>query len=335
MNMFINACTKPGIRAKQIICLALVVTFLLLCFPIPTQAARKNAIAREAYLKALTSGKLVDDWNPWSCTVQYAFYDIDGDGIDELIGYPGYGAWTYEIFTYLNGKIKPLVGEGQALETIEIFPATKVLAFVGFGHKGYTLDNYYTVSGGKVALLASMVKNTGLLSGEKQEDYYIKGKKTTKTEYNKYVNTLKKGTRITHYDLKWEYSLVTDNNDYSSFNVDRAAKITTLYVAYRALRTGNVYFSLRFYSDYTTKVQVTLMNSNKKKINISIWDFAYGNTKIPNPFTYLITDYWDATFACKLEKNKIYYIKITTTNKKTKYGYNSSFILKNYNYQPY
>ena len=333
MNMFINAYAKPGIRTKQIISLALVVTFLLLCFPIPTQAASKNAIAREAYLKALTSGKWADMWN--SHHIQYAFYDINGDGIDELIAYPGSGAWTYEIFTYLNGKIKSLTGEGKAYETIEIFPATNVLAFVGFGHKGYTMDRYYKVSSGKATLLAEMVEKDDSESEGVWEEYYVKGKQTTKAEYNKYVNTLRKGTGITHFDLKWEYALVADDNDYSYFDIDSTAKTTTLYVAYRALRTGNVYFRLDLYNDYTTKAQVTLMDRNKKKINTSIWDFSYSNKKLPNPFTCAITDGREASFACKLEKNKIYYLKIITTNKNWTYGYITRFNLSNYSYKPY
>ena len=77
------------------------------------------------------------------------------------------------------------------------------------------------------------------------------------------------------------------------------------------------------------------MDRNKKKINTSIWDFTYNNKKLPNPFTYLISDGWEAPFACKLEKNKMYYLKIVTTNKKTTFGYISSFKLNNYSYRPY
>ena len=338
MNMLINTDIKPGIRAKQMICLALVITFLLLCIPIPTQAASKNAIAREAYLKALTSGKCTEGGG-----IPHAFFDINGDGIDELITYPGFGAVSYEIFTYLNGKIKRLVGAGDS--GIRIFPSTHVVAFTGAGRQGCYNDTYHKISGGKVTEVAAMYwgfvdemmdEDFDFDTAETWEEYYVKGKETTKTDYNKYIKTLTKGTSFGHNDLQWEYNLVTNNNNYNDFYDFGAKSTTTSYVVYRALRTGNVYFALSIHDTYSTRAQVTLMDKNKKKINTSFWQFTC-NKYIPNPFAFSTSYGWaTVSFTCTLQKNKFYYLKIVTTNKKSTYGgYTSRFVLNNYSYRPY
>ena len=96
--------------------------------------------------------------------------------------------------------------------------------------------------------------------------------------------------------------------------------------------------------DHSTKAQVTLMNSDKKKSSIPLWDFECAFSpadfhRRPNPFTFSTAEYFwggPVAIACKLEKNKIYYLKIVTTNIKDTYGgYTSSFTLENTSYQPY
>ena len=338
MNMLKITGIRPGIRAKQMICLALAITFLLLCFPVPMQAASKNAVAREAYFKALTNGKYMYDG---SYMMPHTFIDINGDGIDELITHPRFGGLIYEIFTFLNGKIKWLLDVGQPYSVIKIYPSTHVIAFVGAGHMGYYTDTYYKISSGKATEVALMEEEIDFLQEEievKWRKYHVKGKETTKNEYNKYVKTLQKGPSFGHNELQWEYNL-TANNKCNEFYEYGTESTTTAYIAYRALRTGYVYFALHLDFKYITKVQITLMNSDKKKANIPLWNFegAFSPadfTRWPNPFTFSFANngWGPASFACKLEKNRIYYLKVVTTNNG---GYASSFTLENTSYQPY
>ena len=186
---------------KKMSLVTFVIAFILaMTIPITTQAASKNDMAHDAYNNAMASGEIdiLDGLLP------YAYFDIDRDGVDELIIYPGYGFYSYGIYSYRSGKVKEMLVLSQAEGSMRLYPKTKMIYCSG-GHMGGYYDDYYKVSKGKATLVASRKYFTNNSGRIKKIRYYVKKKAVTKTKYTKYVKTLKKGTKITHNRLKWMY----------------------------------------------------------------------------------------------------------------------------------
>jgi len=289
-------------RALRVFCAVITAALLLLCFPVEAFAASNNDVAQKAYFNWIKKNAEVFDQE-----VPVAFLDINNDGIKEMIVYPGYGYDTYDVYTFYKGKVKRLVSVGQAYESIKIYPSTKTLYFSG-GHMGYYNNTFYKVTSSKATVVAK--KTWQQDEGPKYNyKYVVKGMKVSKAKYDKFVKSLKKGSAKSHKSLTWNYytsSGTLELTDYCS----KATK--TYYLAFSSQEAGtyNFYTNINpnFYkgytkNKYTSKVGLTLCDSNKKPIGDQVM------LKQVDALSY------------QLSANKVYYFKITTTNNKQSNGF--------------
>jgi len=169
--------------------------------PETTVTSPENKAAHAAYESALKANS-----GPLSIfreiKTPYAYYDIDGNGIDELIVYPGTGAGSYAIFTYAHGQIYQLVTIGQCFYEIQIYPKTRVV-FLPNGHMGYYYDSYYQIESTKAVKVAekSMVQIGDSLNTK--NTYCVAGKQVSAETYETYIKALKQGPVVYHCDLDW------------------------------------------------------------------------------------------------------------------------------------
>ena len=143
-----------------------------------------------------------------SSKMRYAYADINGDHIDELITEPGYGYLTQAIYAYKNNSVKKIASVGQGYFT-KYYPKHKVIYIKNSGHMGYLSDYYYKqTSNGTYKLVAQVGKYYGNRSYDSKPirtTYYINDKKTTKAKYSKYVKKLVKGEKGKSFSsLKWK-----------------------------------------------------------------------------------------------------------------------------------
>lgn len=193
---------------KIIKTLSVVLAMVLLCSsPVPVHAASaKNTAAHKALKKQIKSDK------KQYCKLRnekltYAFADIDGDKVDELITMPGFGYLTYAVYDYKNGTVKRVstIGHGSY---VYYYPKKKLL-YSECAHMGYMWTTYYKYSNGKYKVVAQVMKDYTDRSYEaakpKSSKYYVNGKKVTKAKYNKFVKSLKKGDKAKKTSsLKWK-----------------------------------------------------------------------------------------------------------------------------------
>lgn len=311
---------KPlPVRALAI---ALCVAIAFVCLPADASAAAsKNAKAHAAFEKYVWT-KLVsnqfDSAYPYE-HVPVAFFDIDKDGIDEMLTYmesPAYPAYT--IYSYRKGKVKVAGGEAQVTE-LNIYPKTHVVSMSSKGSDNWYGESTYKVSAGKSVYLAARNWRFNDNGAIVERTYYIKNKKVSKAKYSKYAKSLKKGKKTTRSSLVWHYfapSLSTGHriNDWPS------QKTKTYYVKFKA-PTGinSLVFELNLLTDVkdglpyaptTSKAKIRLYDSNNKAIGKA----------------YTVTGQKGLDYRkYKLKGNKYYYFKITTYNKKTAGNYGCSF----------
>jgi len=76
-----------------------------------------------------------------NATFTYAFKDIDGDKVDELIACPGFGYCTEVVCDYTKGKVIKVAGVGQGTFTT-FYPKNKVIFIADSGHQGVLFDYY-------------------------------------------------------------------------------------------------------------------------------------------------------------------------------------------------
>ena len=165
-------------------------------------ARDSNNAAHAAYGSAMKIGQApvqISD-NP---KIPYAYYDINGDGIDELIQYPGTGADSYDIYTYKNGKIVQLIGIGQSYENLKIYPKTHVVYFPGNGHMGYYYDTYYQLHGAKATVAAEKSWTDATASHPNTTTFYVKGKAVSREQYMAYTEKLRRGKVVSNKTINW------------------------------------------------------------------------------------------------------------------------------------
>jgi len=161
----------------------------------------ENKAAHAAYESALkTNSGPLSILGP--IKVPYAYYDIDGNGIDELIVYPGTGAGSYAVFTYAHGQIYRLIAVGQCFYDIHIYPKTHVAYFPN-GHMGYYYDSYYQIEGAKAVKVAEESEVQIGSSLDTKNTYCVLGKQVNAETYEAYIKTLKQGSTVSHFDLDW------------------------------------------------------------------------------------------------------------------------------------
>lgn len=170
-----------------------------------TVAGVYNEKAHKAYQVALSgverdgNGPLISDVD------QIAFYDIDGNGVDELLAKGGYLGLV--IYTYEGGEIKYLTHEKYG-SSIKIYPEERVFILKN-GHMDNYYNTYYRIKGKKCKVIAEKSWQVHFLNrkGTKTRTTYLyekKRKKVSKTEYQKFVKSLKKGKCIKGKELDWK-----------------------------------------------------------------------------------------------------------------------------------
>lgn len=143
-----------------------------------------------------------------SYKMRYAYADINGDHIDELITEPNYRGLTQTIYAYKNNSIKNIASVEYGYFT-KYYPKHKVIYIKNSGHMGHLFDCYYKqTSNGTYKLVALAGRYYGNFSqGSKplRTSYYINNKETTKAKYSKYVKKLVKSEKGKSFSsLKWK-----------------------------------------------------------------------------------------------------------------------------------
>ena len=160
----------------------------------------ENENAHEAYKTAMEKPNNYlnrDSENP------YVYYDIDKDGIDELIVNGGYRA--YGLFTYKNGEVIDLWSSKYGGDEILIYP-DKVVVFFSSGHMDHYVDTYIQIFESKVKIAAEWYRRVKHLSETKsrtENEYTVMGVSAKKSEYEAYVKSLEKEKVVTHNQLEW------------------------------------------------------------------------------------------------------------------------------------
>lgn len=177
-----------------------------------TVAGEYNKKAHKSYQEAMSSveqgeNEALDSGNgPLADGVdQIAFYDIDGNGVDELLTKGGYLGLV--IYTYEGGEIKYLTHEKYG-SSIKIYPEERVFLLKD-GHMDNYYNTYYRMKGKKCKIIAEKSWQVHFLNrkGTKTRTTYLykkKGNKVSKTEYQKFVKSLKKGKCIKGKELDWK-----------------------------------------------------------------------------------------------------------------------------------
>lgn len=175
--------------------MVIVFALCITAVPIQAQAANaKNRKAHKAYLKQIKKDK--KKYRNGG-KIKYAYKDLNGDGIDELITEPDFGACMQIIYTYRRGKVRKLVEVGQG-EFTKYYKKNKVLFYYG-GHGDWEWDEYYKFQNNKYKRVA--YKEVAFdYNMETEEEiyttsYYVKGKKVDKRVYTSYIKKLTKGDK--------------------------------------------------------------------------------------------------------------------------------------------
>ena len=133
---------------------------------------------------------------------KYCFYDIDQNGIDELIVHGSY--YNYSIYTLKGNKV-----EGMAWNKygggLKIYPKEGIVSWSG-GHKDNYYIEFFQMKGNEVKETASKSWRNRLTEEDVYPYHYVykvNGKKVTKKRYKKYVAALEKKKVIKGKDLKW------------------------------------------------------------------------------------------------------------------------------------
>ncbi len=157
-------------------------------------ANSKNIDARNAYYKQIKKDK--KEYKKDNEKLSYVFKDLNGDGIDELITYPGYGFCTEIIYTYSRGKVKEIANIGQG-DFSKFYKKDKVL-YCERGHMDVYNFEYYKFKGNKLIRKAYQLETVKWENGYDPVvtyEYFINDKRTSKDKYEKYTKKLIKGDK--------------------------------------------------------------------------------------------------------------------------------------------
>ena len=133
---------------------------------------------------------------------KYCFYDIDKNGIDELIVQGDY--YNYAIYTLNGDKVEGLAWNKYG-GNLKIYPTKGIFCWEG-GHNNSEYIEYIGIKDTQAKEAASkswLYKFTEDSMHPYHYVYKINGKKVTKKKYQKYVDALKKEKAITASKLKW------------------------------------------------------------------------------------------------------------------------------------
>ena len=130
---------------------------------------------------------------------KYTLYDIDEDGIDEMIMYGGY--INYMLFNYYAKEVRFL--DMSKYGTFRIYPETHAV-WASYGHKNRWSESWKQINSiGTVNIAEKEWELDPKTQSFKNYKYKVKGKKATKKQYKTVVRRLKKGKCLTSDDFTW------------------------------------------------------------------------------------------------------------------------------------
>jgi len=203
-----NSIARKPLRARAL-AIALCAMLAFVCVPTDASAATsKNAKAHAAFeryaTKHLESSYPYFESEDWLFYTSIGFYDIDKNGIDEMIyRRPGEeGLASYVIYSYYKGKVKKLCTVDGYSKYFAVYPKTHVV-FVGWANGSG--GDFYKVSSKKAVCLAKVSVVWSPASETYKDVYKVKNQKVTKAKYKKYIKSLKKGKKVKESKIKWRY----------------------------------------------------------------------------------------------------------------------------------
>ncbi len=189
-------------RILYVLCCLFIISTISI--PVTDISAATNKNAHTAFKKELP--KLEKKYGGILGGLAYAYKDVDGDNIDELIIEPGYGYYFQGIYKYKKGRVVQVCAIGQG-PFKKYYPQKKVIYSKKTGHMGVLVDHYFKWSNGTYKIVAS-VQRTYSGDYDKAPDtveYFINNKKTTKKRYQSYTKKLIKGDKgRTFSSIKWK-----------------------------------------------------------------------------------------------------------------------------------
>ena len=194
-------------KRKSRIVLLLFTMILICCIPVSANAmSAANKKAHKAFTSQLKKDKkrYCDSIRP---KLKYAYADIDGDKVDELITVPGFGVVYQIIYYYKNGKIRNVASVGQGSFT-KYYPKQKVIYVNKSGHMGSLCDYYLKYTNGKYKVVARAGYYYGNRSYSEKPittGYHVNNKAVSKKSYTAYIKKITKGEKgKTFKSLKWK-----------------------------------------------------------------------------------------------------------------------------------
>lgn len=133
----------------------------------------------------------------------YSFFDIDKNGIDELIISGGY--YGYSIYTYCEEELILLGVNKYGGGSIKIYPNDGIVFWKG-GHSDQYFEEYIKISGDTAVLIAEKsweVKLTDKSQKKFNQQFKIDGKSVDDIEFKNYIKKIKKKKVFTHKELEW------------------------------------------------------------------------------------------------------------------------------------
>lgn len=201
-------------RIKRIICFILLLTTMITCFTTyeaehvsaKSDINKLNKKAHKAFMGQVKADKEKYLDRSGGTKLKYIFIDLDGDNVDELITYPGYGVVSQIIYDLKNGAVIEVETLSQC-EIQSFYAKTKVIYTAG-AHMGTFSNSYYKISKG-------IMKNVALENGYWYDQYdnllekpsyetYINGEKVSRAKYQKFIKSLKKGKKKDFSKIKWK-----------------------------------------------------------------------------------------------------------------------------------
>lgn len=181
-------------KISYILCFLVVFSVIFITGTNVSAATNMNKKAHTAFKKELRSLKA--EYGDLKGYLAYAYKDVDGDNIDELIIEPGYGYYFQGIYKYKNGRVTRVCAIGQG-PFKKYYPQKKVIYSKKTGHMGVLVDDYFKWSNGAYKVVASVQRT---YSGDYDAapdtvEYFINNKKTTKKSYQSYTKKLIKGAK--------------------------------------------------------------------------------------------------------------------------------------------
>lgn len=187
-------------KKKISVFLVLFIMAVLCCMPVSAKAmSSANKKAHKAFTTQLKKDK--KQYRSFDRRkLEYAYADVDGDKVDELITSPGYGYCTQILYDYQNGKVRKMAVTSQGNFTA-YYPKHKIILIENAGHMRYFGTYYlkYAKKGYKTA--AREMSYTG---EPESITYYVNEKEVTEERYNAVTNSLVKGEKGKSFKrLKW------------------------------------------------------------------------------------------------------------------------------------